>query len=86
MAFYVQTCEVCQPSNRNFRAKRQLLQPQPSDDIFSRYEYMNILSGFPTTKDKHKHVLLAVDSYSKWCEVFPLRTQEATEIADILYK
>ena len=47
---------------------------------------MDILSGFPTTKDKYKHVLLVVDSYSKWCEVFPLQTQEATEIADILYK
>ena len=47
---------------------------------------MDILSGFPMTKDKYKHVLLVVDSYSKWCEVFSLRTQEATEIADILYK
>jgi len=27
-----------------------------------------------------------VDSYSKWCEAFPLRTQEATEVAAVLYR
>ena len=82
---YVQTCEVCQQSKRNYGAKRPPLKPQISDDIFSRL-HMDILSGLPTTPDKYKHVLLVVDSYSKWCECFPLKTQEAGEIAGILYK
>lgn len=47
---------------------------------------MDILSGLPTTPNKHKHILLVVDSYSKWCEAFPLRTQEASEVARVLYK
>ena len=47
---------------------------------------MDILSGLPTTKEKYKHVLLVVDSYSKWCECIPLRTQEATEVASVLFR
>ncbi|CAC5417790.1 unnamed protein product [Mytilus coruscus] len=47
---------------------------------------MDILSGLPTTPDKYKHVLLVVDSYSKRSEIFPLRTQEAGEVAGIRYR
>ena len=47
---------------------------------------MDILGGLPTSKDKYKYVLLVVDSYSRWSEVSPLRTQEATEIAAVLLK
>ena len=35
---------------------------------------------------KYKHVLLDVESYSKWCECFPLRTQAATEVAAVLFR
>ena len=82
---YVKTCEICQQSKRAFNAKPPPLQPQPVDDVFSRW-HMDILSGLPTTKEKYKHVLLVVDSYSKWCECIPLRTQEATEVASVLFR
>ena len=81
---YVKTCEVCQQSKRAFNAKPPPLQPQPVDDVFGRWQ-MDILSGLPTTKDKYKHILVLVDSYSKWVELFPLRTQEATEVASVLF-
>ena len=60
------------------------LQPQPVDDVFGRWQ-VDILSGVPTTKDKYKHILVLVDSYSKWVELFPLRTQEASEVAAVLF-
>ena len=82
---YVQSCEVCQQSKRNFNSKPPPLSPQPVDDVFSRW-HMDILSGLPTTKEKYKHILVVVDSYSKWCECFPLRTQEATEVAAVLFR
>ena len=47
---------------------------------------MDILSGLPTTKTKYKHILVLVDSYSEWVELFPLRTQEATEVAAVLFR
>ena len=82
---YVKTCEVCQQSKRAFNAKPPPLQPQPVDDVFGRWQ-MDILSGVPTTRDKYKHILVLVDSYSKWVELFPLRTQEASEVASVLFK
>ena len=82
---YVKTCEVCQQSKRAFNAKPPPLHPQPVDDVFGRWQ-MDILSGLPTTKDKYKHILVLVDSYSKWVELFPLRTQEATEVASVLFR
>lgn len=82
---YVRTCEVCQQSKRAFNAKPPPLQPQAVDDVFGRWQ-MDILSGLPTTKDKYKHILVMVDSYSKWVELFPLRTQEATEVASVIFR
>ena len=72
-------------SQKELSMLNPLHQPQPVDDVFSRW-HMDILSGLSTTKVKYKHVLLVVDSYSKWCECFPLRTQEATEIAAVLFR
>ncbi|MEW8544998.1 MAG: transposase family protein, partial [Candidatus Thiodiazotropha sp.] len=37
------------------------------------------------TKEGFLYILLVVDSFSKWTEAFPMRTQEAKEVADILY-
>lgn len=82
---YVKTCEVCQQSKRAFNAKPPPLHPQPVDDVFNRWQ-MDILSGLPTSKEKYKHILLVVDSYSKWAEAFPLRTQTCEEVASILFR
>ena len=73
---------MCQQSKRAFNAKPLPLQPQAVDDVFGRWQ-MDILSGLPTTKDKYKHILVMVDSYSKWVELFPLRTQEASSYCDL---
>jgi hypothetical protein len=37
------------------------------------------------TKEGYQYILLVTDSFSHWAEAFPLKTQEAQEIADILY-
>ena len=46
---------------------------------------MDIIGPLTKTPCGHRYILLIVDSYSKWCEAFPLKTQEATEIAQIFY-
>jgi hypothetical protein len=45
---------------------------------------MDILAGLPKTKEGYQYILLVTDSFSHWAEAFPLKTQEAQEIADIL--
>ena len=82
---YVQSCELCQQVKRPVHAKPPPLQPLPVADLLGRW-HIDILSGLPTTKDKYKHILVVVDSYSKWMECHPLRTQEASEIAAVLYR
>ena len=82
---YVKTCEECQKSKRDIHGKKALLTPMPIEDVFSRL-HMDILGPITTTKDGYKYILLIVDSFSKWPEAFPLKTQEATEIANVLYK
>ena len=54
--------------------------------IFFPKWHMDILGELPTTKDKYKYILLVVASYSRWSEVSPLRTQEATEVAAVILK
>ena len=82
---YVQSCLLCQQVKRPVHAKPPPLQPLPVADLFSHW-HIDILRGLPTTKDKYKHILVVVDSYSKWMEAHPLRSQEATEVAAVLYR
>lgn len=46
---------------------------------------MDVLNGLPTSKSKYKYILLVTCGFSKWCECFPMRTQETEEIANILF-
>ena len=82
---YVKTCEEWKKSKRDIHGKKAPLKPMPIEDVFSRL-HMDILGPITTTKDGYKYILLIVDSFSKWPEAFPLKTQEATEIANVLYK
>ncbi|XP_033730322.1 uncharacterized protein LOC117319654 [Pecten maximus] len=51
---------------------------------FERW-HMDILGPLPTSKDKYTYILLVVDSFTQWPEAFCLRSQEATEVARVLY-
>ena len=81
---YVKSCEVCQQSKRDFRKdKIPPLQPLPVAEPFGRI-HMDFLGPIKDV-DGYKHILLIVDSFTKWPECFPLKTQEATEVSKILY-
>ena len=82
---YVKTCLICQQYKRAFHGKQQPIQLQPVDDVFSRW-HMDILSGLWKTKEEYIHVFHVVNSYSKWCDCFPLRTQEASEVTAVLFR
>lgn len=38
------------------------------------------------TEEKYKYLVLVVDCASKWCEAFSMKSQEATVIADVLFR
>ena len=47
---------------------------------------MDILGPLTKTTEGHKYILLVVDSFSKWPKAFPLRKQESSEIANVLFR
>ena len=81
---YVKNCDVCQRIKVDRHHHPVPLHPLPVDGVFSRL-HMDILCSLPKTKEGYQYILVIVDSFSKWCESFPMRTQEATEVASILY-
>ena len=57
----------------------------PIDDRFER-RHMDILGPLTTAEDGSKYILILVDSFTRWPEAFPMKTQEVTEIASFLLK
>ncbi|MEW8547939.1 MAG: reverse transcriptase domain-containing protein [Candidatus Thiodiazotropha sp.] len=81
---YVQNCDVCQRIKVDRHRHPVPLNPLPVEEVFSRL-HIDILGPLPKTKEGYQFCLVVVDSFSKWCESFALRTQEAKEAASILY-
>ena len=81
---YVKTCEQCQLAKQPTHKHPAPLHPLPPVSTFERW-HMDILGPLTVTNDKYQYVLLCVDSFSRFLEAFPLRSQEATEIAEKLY-
>ncbi|CAG2257086.1 Transmembrane protein 41A-A,Transmembrane protein 41A-B,Transmembrane protein 41A [Mytilus edulis] len=80
---YVRTCEQCQKSKNSKHQRPVPLTPLPIENVFERM-HMDFLE-LSTTPDKHRYLLLVVDSYSKWCEAFPLKSMEAKVVAKVLF-
>ena len=57
----------------------------PIVDRFDRW-HIDFLGPLPESPEGFKYILLITDSFSRWCEAFPTKTQEAKTVADILYK
>lgn len=82
---YTRECQVCQTVKRNFNAKKAPLTPMPIESKFHRW-HMDILGPITPSEEGHKYILVVVESFSNWCEAFPLKSQEATEIAEVLFR
>ena len=83
---YTSTCEICQKNKRQYHATRAPLCPLPVGDIFSRI-HIDIIGILPESgEQKYRYILIVVDSFSKWIEAFPLRTQTSLEIAEVLFR
>ncbi len=45
---------------------------------------VDLMGTFPKSSKQHEHILVVVDYFSKWVELFPLRVAKAPQIARIL--
>ena len=75
---YVKHCDICQRIKVDRHRHPAPLHPLPVESVFSKL-HIDILCSLPKTKEGYQYCLVIVDSFSKWCESFPLRTQEAAE-------
>ena len=77
---FCKSCRRCGERNRPVPAPRaslgQLQTSAPMEVVG-----LDILSGLPVTSQGHRHLLVIVDHFSRFVECIPLKTQEATEVA-----
>ncbi len=82
---YIKSCQKCQLSKVSRHPNKAPLHPLPVTDVFDRV-HIDFLGPLTESPDGYKHILLVVDSYSRWSEAFPLKTQQASEVARVLYQ
>ena len=81
---HVQSCHECQQAKRNYQSKPAPLKPLKVTEVFHRW-HVDILGPLTETEKKEKYVLVLIDSFSKWCEAYPLKSQSSLEIKDCLF-
>ncbi|MES9881485.1 MAG: DDE-type integrase/transposase/recombinase [Sedimenticola sp.] len=81
---YVATCHQCQKMKGIRKKLPPPLTSMPISDVFDRW-HMDILGPLTKTEEGYQYILLVVDSFSRWSEAFPLKTQTAKEVSHVLY-
>lgn len=81
---YVRSCDRCQRAKRDAHPLTTPLNPLPVVGVFVRL-HLDSVGPLHTTSEGHQYILVCVDSFSRWVEAFPLKTQTATEIARVLH-
>ncbi|CAC5392995.1 unnamed protein product [Mytilus coruscus] len=85
VAYFIRGCDSFQRAKPHAHAKRVPLTPMPILDTFSRW-HIDLIGPFKETKLGHKYILIVVCAFSKWTEAFPVRSETAADIAEVLLK
>ena len=80
---YIKRCDTCQRIKSDHHTRPVPLTPMPIVATFERW-HMDFLI-MKETKEGFRYILLLVDSYSRWCEAFPMKSQDAHSVAKVLY-
>ena len=77
---YVKTCADCNKNKKpNRKPKFNLGQYHASSPL--EKIHIDLLGPFPTSDNGFNYILSIVDQFTKWIEVFPVRTQTSEETA-----
>ena len=82
---YIKSCDRCQRAKRDYHPYNPPLVPMPKARRFERW-HIDILGPLYKTQEGYEYILLCVDACTRWTEAFPLKTQNAKETAEVLYK
>ena len=80
---FVRTCQECSKNTSPGRQNRAPLGTLSVGEPFTFWA-MDYMGPLPETCRGNKHLLVAVDHFTKWCEVFPTKDQKASTVAPLL--
>ena len=79
---FCQQCLRCEGRNRPVPAPRAAMGRLHASRPFEVVG-LDILTGLPATPSGNRHLLVVVDFFSKWAEVFPLKDLSAATVASV---
>jgi len=82
---WVQSCQVCMQAKGPNRKSRGRMMLYNSGAPFERIA-MDIAGPFPVSSSGNRYVLVVMDYFSKWPEVYAIPNQEAKTVADVFVK
>ena len=80
---FVQNCPVCAQTKLSSQHGKAPLKPIEVNEPFVFWA-MGYMCPLPKTARGNKHLLVVMDHFTKWWEVFPTQNQRASAVADIL--
>ena len=84
---FIKSCEQCQRNNITCLEKaKQTLNPVPVPTAIWQQIGIDLMGPLPESPEGHLYVMTAVDYFSKWVEMFPLKSKTAIEIGEKLYQ
>lgn len=81
---YVKSCARCQKAKRNFNPTKPPMNPMPVKEKFECWQ-IDILGPLNKSTHGYEYILLCIDAGTRWPEAFPLRSQNAMEVATVLF-
>jgi len=79
---YIQSCSVCSMYFRGSAPKQGHLQPMVLGGVAERFSID--LTGIHPTSDGYKYMFTAIDPFSKYAIVVPIRNKEAATVAKVI--
>ena len=84
---FVRSCPKCQQANpRSFQKAKQTLKPVAVPKGIWLQIGIDLMGPLPVSPEGHKYIMTCVDYFSKWVEMFPLKSKSSMEVAQKLYQ
>ncbi|CAC5367310.1 unnamed protein product [Mytilus coruscus] len=81
---FIHSCDRCKRIKKDQHIRPLPLTSMPINGPFERW-HIDFLK-LSKTKQGYQYVLLVVDSFTRWIEGFPMKNEEATEDAKVLFE
>ena len=80
---YIKQCAAC---TQRKTATDNNKAPQQTIEVGEPFTFwaMDYMGPLPETSRGNRHILVAIDHFSKWCKAFPTKDQKATTVSNIL--